>query len=83
MRTHALRSYANRGRRALAARHHHVPLLELEENLPLVQPVAVSRFSFFRRVEIGAWQRQKKAPRERNCISEDRDSGVCDMLTPI
>ena len=38
-------------------------------------------FRFFRRVEFGAWQRQKKAP-GKNCASEDQDLGVCDMLKP-
>ena len=37
---------------------------------------------FLRRVEFGAWQRQKKAP-GKNCASEDQDLGVCDMLSPI
>lgn len=38
-------------------------------------------FWFFRGVEFGAWQRQKKAP-GKNCAFEDQDLGVCDMLKP-
>ena len=39
-------------------------------------------FWFFRRVEFGAWQRQKKAPGIKLRFGGSR-LGVCDMLSPI
>jgi hypothetical protein len=51
--------------------------------MEITEKTQVPGFRFLQWVEFGAWQRQKKAPGEKNCASEDQDLGACDMLTRI
>jgi hypothetical protein len=48
----------------------------------IIEKTQFPGFQFFRQVEFGAWQSQRRLP-EKELRSEEQDLGVCDMLSPI